>query len=211
MISRRNFLGLIFEIPFVHDVQERHKFARFGVLVVHAVGNGDKSDIVLAEHHFRIKSCFKVVAPQSAHVLDEHRADFSGFHVDNQAFPAGAVEIAAAPSVIRIVFAVGEAMLVSVILQIKLLRRDLSRWFSAKGYQKSNGAATRHLFAAPPQFNANAQLICLNGQQSQAIDTFLNASSTDDGQVGTPYRVYLWHYLYVIQLAVFKFFISYWF
>mgnify|MGYP000272265413 CR=1 FL=1 len=61
------------------------------------------------------------------------------------------------------------------------------------------------------QFNANAQLICLNGQQSQAIDTFLNASSTDDGQVGTPYRVYLWHYLYVIQLAVFKFFISYWF
>lgn len=62
--------------------------------------------------------------------------------------------------------------------------------------------------AAPPQFNANAQLVCLNGQQSQAIDTFLNASSTDDGQVGTPYRVYLWHYLYVIQLAVFKFFIS---
>ena len=45
--------------------------------------------------------------------------------------------------------------------------------------------------AAPPQFNANAQLVCLNGQQSQAIDTFLNASSTDDGQVGTPYRVYL--------------------
>ena len=65
--------------------------------------------------------------------------------------------------------------------------------------------------AAHPQFNANAQLICLNGQQSQAIDTFLNASSTDDGQVGTLYRVYLWHYLYVIQLAVFKFFISYWF
>ena len=62
--------------------------------------------------------------------------------------------------------------------------------------------------AAPPQFNANAQLVCLNGQQSQAIDTFLNASSTDDGQVGTPYRVYLWHYLYVIQLAVFKFFIA---
>ena len=53
--------------------------------------------------------------------------------------------------------------------------------------------------AAPPQFNANAQLICLNGQQSQAVDTFLNASSTDDGQVGTPYRVYLWHYLVLTE------------
>ena len=29
------------------------------------------------------------------------------------------------------------------------LRRDLSRWFSAKGYQKSNGAATRHLYGSP--------------------------------------------------------------
>lgn len=29
------------------------------------------------------------------------------------------------------------------------LRRDLSRWFSAKGYQKSNGAATRHLYDSP--------------------------------------------------------------
>ena len=30
-----------------------------------------------------------------------------------------------------------------------MLRRDLSRWFSAKGYQKSNGAATRHLYGSP--------------------------------------------------------------
>lgn len=30
-----------------------------------------------------------------------------------------------------------------------VLRRDLSRWFSAKGYQKSNGAATRHLYGSP--------------------------------------------------------------
>lgn len=33
--------------------------------------------------------------------------------------------------------------------QKPLLRRDLSRWFSAKGYQKSNGAATRHLYGSP--------------------------------------------------------------
>ena len=49
--------------------------------------------------------------------------------------------------------------------------------------------------AAPPQFNANAQLVCLNGQQSQAIDTFLNASSTDDGQVGTPYEAFMDEYV----------------
>ena len=29
------------------------------------------------------------------------------------------------------------------------VRRDLSRWFSAKEYQKSNGAATRHLYGSP--------------------------------------------------------------
>ena len=83
--------------------------------------------------------------------------------------------------------------------------------FLQKDIKRAMGLPHVICMAAPPQFNANAQLICLNGQQSQAIDTFLNASSTDDGQVGTLYRVYLWHYLYVIQLAVFKFFISYWF
>lgn len=92
------------------------------MIVIHAVGDGDKSDIVLAEHHFRIKSCFKIVAPDSAHILRQNHADLSGFHVGNQAFPAGTVEIAAAPSVVRIVFAVGETMLVSIILQIELLR-----------------------------------------------------------------------------------------
>ena len=83
--------------------------------------------------------------------------------------------------------------------------------FLQKDIKRAMGRPHVICMTAPPQFNANAQLICLNGQQSQAIDTFLNASSTDDGQVGTLYRVYLWHYLYVIQLAVFKFFISYWF
>ena len=36
-----------------------------------------------------------------------------------------------------------------VFLQQGALRRDLSRWFSAKEYQKSNGAATRHLYGSP--------------------------------------------------------------
>ena len=94
------------------------------MIVIHAVGDGDKSDIVLTEHHFRIKSCFKIVAPDSAHILSQNHADLSGFHVGNQVFPAGAVEIAAAPSVVRIVFAVGESMLIGVILQIELLVHD---------------------------------------------------------------------------------------
>ena len=94
------------------------------MLVVHAVGNGDKSDIVLTEHDFRIKSCFKIVAPDSAHILRQNHANLSGFHVGNQAFPAGAVEIAAAPSVVRVVLAVGESMLIGVILQIELLVHD---------------------------------------------------------------------------------------
>ena len=94
------------------------------MIVIHAVGDGDKSDIVLTEHHFRIKSCFKIVAPDSAHILRQNHANLSGFHVGNQAFPAGAVEIAAAPSVVRIVLAVGESMLVSIILQIELLVHD---------------------------------------------------------------------------------------
>lgn len=75
------------------------------MLVVHAVGNGDKPHVALDEHHIGVKARFKVVAPQSAHVLDEHDADFSGFHVGNQAFPAGAVKVAATPSVVRMVVA----------------------------------------------------------------------------------------------------------
>lgn len=35
------------------------------------------------------------------------------------------------------------------LIKYQFLRRDLSRWFSAKEYQKSNGAATRHLYGSP--------------------------------------------------------------
>ena len=52
-------------------------------------------------------------------------------------------------SVIGEVPDIRKAVLLGVVLQNALLRRDLSRWFSAKGYQKSNGAATRHLYGSP--------------------------------------------------------------
>ena len=41
LISRCNFLGRVFQIPFVHDVQERHKFARFMVVML-PVGSHEK-------------------------------------------------------------------------------------------------------------------------------------------------------------------------
>ena len=91
------------------------------MIVVHAVSNGNKANIVLAEHDLRVEACFKVIAPNAAHIFCQNHPDFPGLYICNQVLPSRAVKVAAAPSIIRIVFAVGEAMLVSVVLQITLL------------------------------------------------------------------------------------------
>ena len=76
---------------------------------------------MLAEEHLRIKACFQIIASNPAHVLGKNHADLACFHVGNQALPAGAVEVASAPAVIRVVPAVGKAVLGSIAFKIALL------------------------------------------------------------------------------------------
>lgn len=97
------------------------------MIVVHAVSNGNKANIVLAEHNLRVEACFKVIAPNAAHIFCQNHPDFPGLYICNQVLPSGTVKVSAAPSIIRIMFAVCETMFISVVLQIALLRRDLSR------------------------------------------------------------------------------------
>ena len=79
-----------------------------------------------------VEACFKVIAPNAAHIFCLNHPDFPGLYICNQVLPSGTVKVSAAPSIIRIMFAVGETMFISVVLQIALLRQDLSRVVSAK-------------------------------------------------------------------------------
>ena len=86
--------------------------------------DSDKMNGFLLEINLRVEARLQVVASDAAHVLDQHRVDFISFNIGKHPLPAGALEVAAAESVVRIVLAVGEAMLVSIILQIELLVHD---------------------------------------------------------------------------------------
>ena len=105
----------------LHDIQEWHKFTCFRLIIIHAVSNSDKADIMFAEHDLCVEACFKVIAPNAAHIFCQNHPDFPSLYICNHVLPSGTVKVSAAPSVIRIMFAVSETMLISVVLQITLL------------------------------------------------------------------------------------------
>ena len=124
MIADDDFSGLIAQIHFVQHVEHRHKLDVVAAGAVNMAVDSDKMNGFLLEVNLRVEARLQVVASDAAHVLDQHRVDFISFNIGKHPLPAGAVEIAAAPSVVRIVLAVGESMLIGVILQIELLVYD---------------------------------------------------------------------------------------
>ncbi len=122
--SRLLLAAQIPEIPFAHDVDERRELAAGLVVAVDVVGDGDEVDIVLPEKDFSIKAGLEVVPPDPAHVLGKNDAYLSSLDVRRQPFPRRALEAAAGPAVIRIVDAVGKALLGGVVFQVFLLIYD---------------------------------------------------------------------------------------
>ena len=60
--------------------------------------------------------------PYAAHVLGEDGTLLTGLRILDQDFPAWAVEVAAAPAIIRVGLAVSEAVRVNVRLEVSFLR-----------------------------------------------------------------------------------------
>ncbi len=108
----------------LHDVEEGGKFIAVLVITVHAVGDGNKVDAVLPEEYLRVKSGLQIVTPRPAHILDNHMGNLARFNVRHQLFPCRTLEIAAAPSIIGIVAAVGVASLLGIAFEVFFLIHD---------------------------------------------------------------------------------------
>ena len=112
------------QIPFVHDVEEGGKLIAVLVVTVHAVDDGDKVNTVLPEEYLRVKASLQIVTPRPAHILDDHMGNFACLNICDELLPCRALEIAAAPAVVRIVSAVGVAPLLGIAFEIFFLIHD---------------------------------------------------------------------------------------
>ena len=112
------------QIPLVHNVEEGGKFIAVLVIAVHAVGDSHKVDTVLPEEHLRVKTGLQIITTGPAHVLDNDMGHLSGLNVRHQLLPCRPFKIAAAPSVIGIVAAVGVASLPGVAFEVFFLIHD---------------------------------------------------------------------------------------
>ena len=109
--------------------------------------------MILPEVYLRVVSCFQIVAPNTAHIFGNDSADLTCFHISYKPFPSRTLKVAAAITVICIVLAIREVMLLGIILQIDFLIRD--------------GVALSKLFIVPGQpliqrCNHKQNLLCKN-------------------------------------------------
>ena len=73
------FVAGVLGIPLVHYVEERGKVVILRFVAVHAVIDCNKAYLLLGEQYLGIKADFKIVSTETAHILDDNRADFSSF------------------------------------------------------------------------------------------------------------------------------------
>ena len=112
------------QIPLVHDVEEGRKFVAVLIVAVHAVGDGHKVDTVLPKEYLRVKACLQIITTRPTHVLDDHTGNLTCLNVCDKLFPCRPLEIAAAPSIIGIVTAVGVASLLGIAFKVFFLIHD---------------------------------------------------------------------------------------
>ena len=108
----------------LHDVEEGGKLVAVLVVAVHAIGDGDKVNAVLPEEHLRVKAGLQVITTRPTHVLDNDMGHLSGLDVRHQPLPCRPFKIAAAPSVIGVMAAVGVASLLGVAFEVFFLIHD---------------------------------------------------------------------------------------
>ena len=76
------------------STKEGHKLSALPVGAVDAIDNSAEKDAAFSEKDFGAKAYLQIVTPDTAHILDNDRADITGFNLGNHIFPAGAVKAA---------------------------------------------------------------------------------------------------------------------
>lgn len=117
---------------------------------VKSVVDGNEAYTEEREHARNIVFHGEIITAKAGQVLHDDAVGASRLYVLQHFLKARTLEIGAREAVVDPdgVFPKLRAGSDEIPQQLPL-RRDLSRWFSAKGYQKSNGAATRHLYGSP--------------------------------------------------------------
>ena len=118
---RSDFLTGVLGIPFVDDVEKRSKIAVLLIGAVYAVVDGNEPDIGTGQHHLGVVAYLEVVSSQSAHVLDNDRADLALVHQCHKALPIRSFEVRPTESIVNEKRGVPEAIVISEFLENSLL------------------------------------------------------------------------------------------
>ena len=94
------FVAGVLGIPLVHYVEERGEVVILWFVAVHAVIDCDKAYLLLGEQNLGIKADLKIVSAETAHILDDNRADFPGFGFCKHCLKSGTVEVTPCVTVI---------------------------------------------------------------------------------------------------------------
>lgn len=116
-----DFTAGVLGIKFVENIDERRHVVLHLVVAVHAIIDGNKTDVGIGKNHLRVHPDFQVITTEAAHVLHNNGAYLALIHQRHQAVPVRPVERGAAVAIIDEKGKVGEAIVSSVLLQNGLL------------------------------------------------------------------------------------------
>ena len=105
----------------LHYVEERGKVVILWFVAVHAVIDCNKAYLLLGEQYLGIKADFKIVSTETAHILDDNRADFSSFGFCKHCLKSGTVKVTPCVAVIGKMLDVRHTTFAGKILEKSLL------------------------------------------------------------------------------------------
>ena len=94
------FVAGVLGIPLVHYVEERGEVVILRLVTGHAVIDCNKAYLLLGEQNLGIKADLKIVSAETAHILDDNRADFPGFGFCKHCLKSGTIEVTPCVTVI---------------------------------------------------------------------------------------------------------------
>ena len=105
----------------LHNIEERSEIVILRLVAVHAVIDGDKTDLLLREKYLGIEADLQIISAESAHILDDDRTDLSGIYFGKHSLKSGTVEVAPGIAVIGKMLDVREAAFTGELAEILLL------------------------------------------------------------------------------------------
>ena len=116
----------------IHQIPEGREVIGGLVQAVHTVVDGDIPYITLGKETLGVVADFQIIPPHAGHILNDNRFDLSRFCKAYHLIPAGPIESYPRNTVVDEKGWVGKTVVLCVLEQDFLLRRDLSRSVFAK-------------------------------------------------------------------------------